>query len=212
MILTKVVLNKYRRGARMFLGNPHMLHGAIESAFPATQHFGRTFGRPLYRIENPANGDAVLYISSPTYPDVQHIVEQAGRENDPEGVLSKPYNNFLENIQNGEKYRFRARLNPTKRVHGNDVPLIREERFTWLHQKGDVHGFSFDDNELIIKESGVVSFFKGGENRRRKVTIQSELFEGIITVQDSELIVDAVKNGIGRQKAHGFGLVSLGAL
>lgn len=214
MILTKVVLNKYRRGARMFLANPNLLHGAIEAAFPSSQEFDREFGRPLYRIEQPAQGDAILYISSPVYPDVQHIVEQAGRENDVNGVLSKPYSNFLENIQDGESYRFRARLNPTKRINGSDVPLIRDERFVWLRKKGELHGFSFSDDSVTITESDVLSFYKGkpGNGKRRKVTIQSELFEGVITVDNAELLVDAIRNGIGRQKAHGFGLVSLGRL
>lgn len=203
MYLTKVVLNRQLRGARILLSNPQKLHAAINASFPESVEYTQETGRPLYRVENSKN-DTIIYISSPLHPDVKHIIEQAGRENDVDSSVTKSYDKFLNSIQNGDIFRFRLNANPTVMINKNRIPLIKEKRLDWLNRKGDLHGFSILDSSM--SNDTKVEF----KHNPRKITFSYCTFDGRLQVNDNTELINAIKNGIGSQKAYGMGLLSLG--
>lgn len=204
MFLTQIIFNPYKRGARQLLSNPERLHSAvIESFTPET--LKKSPHRPLYRIET-YNHNPRLIISSETIPSVEHIVEQGGRENDPNTVSIKNYDTFLNNLKTGESFLFKIKLNPTIKHRNNVIPLKLTDQYEWLINKMLNHGYEVNPQILQIKENGILDFWK----QKQHVTVNYTLFQGIVTITNSEKATEVIRTGIGRNKAYGMGLLSLG--
>ena len=78
MYLTRFRVNTRRRDARHLLASPHRLHGAVNAAFPTPTTPGGTAPRVLWRLDRNSPNETLLFIVSPTRPDLTHLVEQAG--------------------------------------------------------------------------------------------------------------------------------------
>jgi CRISPR system Cascade subunit CasE len=116
-----------------------------------------------------------------------------------------------------KSYRFSLLANPTKKLrvdnpdgsrkkNGRRVPITqREDLIDWLSRKGKAGGFTFDPEQLRTIPRGREFFRKEGAQG----THTAVEFQGILTVYDPGLFVDAVQTGIGSAKAFGFGLLAL---
>jgi CRISPR system Cascade subunit CasE len=114
-------------------------------------------------------------------------------------------------------YRFSLLANPTKKLrvdnpdgsrkkNGRRVPITqREDLIRWLARKGEAGGFTFDPEYLKTIPRGREFFYKEGTQG----THTAVEFQGILTVCDPDLFVNAVRTGIGSAKAFGFGLIAL---
>lgn len=80
---------------------------------------------------------------------------------------------------------------------------IEEEGTAWLARQGAKSGFRFDARGIHIDGYRVQKFPRS----KGAMTIGSLDFEGILTVEDPKLFLQATTRGFGRAKAFGFGLM-----
>jgi CRISPR system Cascade subunit CasE len=148
---------------------------------------------------------------SETKPELTSFCEQFGYDN--YEWESRPYDNFLEKIKNGDKLRFRITANPTKSEvsekgsRGKVTALIiTDEQKDWLMKKAEKNGFILTADSFDVMQKKQYRFYK---KNSRTVTLTSVTFEGILTVSDADLVRNALEKGIGRGKAYGMGLLTV---
>lgn len=204
MYLTRMELDTAKRAAVMALSSPNRIHGAVESAFAERK-------RTLWRIDRLA-GKTYLLLVSEDRPDLGSAVKQFGTEN---GWESRDYTPFLEKIWAGDRRRFRLTANPviTKSAgSGNRGSVLAhvtvEQQEQWLADRAKKHGFSVATGEFSAVSSSWITLRKGKEGGRL-VSFRSVTFEGILTVTDAALFRETLKNGIGREKAYGCGMLTV---
>ena len=76
----------------------------------------------------------------------------------------------------------------------------------WLRRKGEEGGFQ------LVQTIPVPEDFIIGSTGRKKMTFYSVKFDGVIRVQDPDVFIRTVENGIGSAKGFGFGLLSIAPL
>ena len=209
MYLTRIELDMHKKMTQIAMRNPNIFHGAIENTFKDNTE------RKLWRIDT-LRGRRYLMIVSRTLPDFSSMLWQfapAGAESQ-----SKPYDDFLNGIKEGQKWAFRLCATPTaskktdedRTKRGKPCTIVeKEEQLKWLLKRAERNGFHTDEKQVSIIDPGPIDFKKGtGDNqfrfRMRKVT-----FNGTLTVTDAELFKAALVNGIGREKAFGGGLLTV---
>jgi len=119
---------------------------------------------------------------------------------------SKPIpGSFLEH----DTYNFEVIFNPTKRDKFTRklIPVIgREALIQWFLDKTlKSYGFEIKKRSLQIKDITVNSFDKKGE----RVTQGSVTFLGTLIVSNREKFICSFRQGIGRGRAFGFGLLQI---
>lgn len=209
MYLTRMELDTDKRNTKKALISPNLLHGAIEASFSGERK------RRLWRVEKFQNRYFLLLLSSQP-PDLFHAARQFGFEDKETAWQTKSYDPLMKKIQNNSIWQFRLTANPTKSVK----PSQRGERGTvhahitpkyqlkWLLDRCEAHGFAVESDEVCVTESQWLRFYKGKE-RRRPVSILSVTFDGILKVTDEECFCQTLKEGIGRGKAFGMGLLTV---
>ncbi|WP_433664695.1 type I-E CRISPR-associated protein Cas6/Cse3/CasE [Nocardia sp. CA-128927] len=219
MFLTRMQINPRRRGARLLLSSPQVLHAAVCSGFADATPSGE--GRILWRLDNYGPHRVILFVASPDKPDFTHIIEQAGWPTT-ETWDTKPYDRLLDRLTLGQQWQFRLTANPVhsaRREGWTDTkPLghvtIRQQE-QWLLDRTPRLGFQIlprkADNavdgevELVITDRGVRRFSRGDG----RVTISTATFEGLLEVTDVAALKNSLTFGIGRAKSYGCGLLTL---
>lgn len=146
MYLTRFRLNTARPGARRLLSSPQAMHAAVLSAFPDLMP-GDTPApgtpRILWRLDQQARAQVILYVVSPATPDLTHLVEQAGwpaaAAADPAnpGWQTRPYTPLLDRLTTGQHWSFRLTANPVHTIRRTkDEPRKITAHLTPVHQKG----------------------------------------------------------------------------
>lgn len=143
---------------------------------------------------------------------VNATVARGGRPKTAEqsGVRGKPCDIVMDAIsrtENGTRAEARQRLL---------VPVAHE----WLTRQGAKHGFSLpdlppprtaadaddvDDGPFHVRSYRVLNIDRGRGARPLRAGVLD--LEGVLEVQDTESFVEAVKQGFGRSKAFGCGLM-----
>jgi len=134
---------------------------------------------------------------------------------------------FRPMLQSGQRLAFMLRVNPVVSRDGkrHDVvtdrklqmgwknlpiherpplsSLIQESGIDWLQQRAERYGFSF------VEEAVRVDGYHLHRTRRnsRLIRFSSMDFSGLLTVNNPDLFINAIKNGIGPAKAFGCGLM-----
>ena len=165
-------------------------HAYIESAFPAEQLLG-VRKRHLWRLD----GQTIL-LTSEDEPD-KEALGKYGK------VAIKDYSKFVENISSTRPYRFKLVANPLQMdIKNRRIPCHgNSQRLEWLKKQGARYGFT-------IIQAQVVGY-KENKIRKHRFTVKSVTFEGILQVTDIEKFKQALKQGIGREKAYGCGMVTI---
>ncbi len=216
MHLTRFEINPQRRDARKLLASPQHLHASVLAAFPASRP-APAEGRILWRLDEGQH-DHLLYIVSPTEPDLTHLAESIGRPT--QGWLTRDYQPFLDKVAAGDRWAFRLRSNP---VHNTAAPgpnsrgkrqphVTAAQQTDWLHRQAARHGFtiptgSSDAPDLLLRSRRTVRF----DRRGRTVTLSTAVFEGSMRVDDPAALRAALVGGIGPAKGYGCGLLTLAA-
>lgn len=145
MFLTRFRMNTARPGARRLLSSPQVLHAAVMSSFPdllPTDAASSEAPRVLWRVDHNARAEVLLYIVSPSRPDLTHLVEQAGwpaaaAAPETPGWQTKPYSPFLEGLSAGDHWMFRLTANPVHTIRRKDgEPKKLTAHLTPMHQMG----------------------------------------------------------------------------
>ena len=173
------------------------------SGVPARAHFG-----VLFRLE--MNGAPTLLVQSVVAPDWGRL---------PDGALhdaeTRPL--ALDGLAVGDRLRFRLIANPIRAVsrplpgggfrkHSGREPITTEEgRTAWIERvmapAGVVSGVA------ISNPIGARMVTHGRDDSRRR--FDAVAFEGVIEVSDPDNLRRLLRDGIGKGRAFGLGLLSV---
>lgn len=234
------------RPGRTWVQNPYRVHQRLWMAFPSDARKARDpvfldpFVPPEFVMSDPgrrAEAGGFLFRVDPVPATVpsRHVVTvqstlppdwEYAFHNAPEFLCARPIvKDYAPDFARGQKYRFRLRANPTKRLTARSVRPDGEavkkwhnaknkgrrlglntdaDRRTWLDRRAAGSGFRLLP-ELRIEPDGLSRGYKGDD----RITLASVRFDGLLEVTDAELFQQAVFAGIGPGKGLGFGLLSV---
>jgi len=196
------------------MSSPEIMHASVMSAFPA---FDMDSGRILWRLDTLGESTYVL-IQSQTKPDLTHMVEQFGWPASGQRWETVDYEGFLEGIAAGDVRRFRLVANPVRSLpsgqHGERGKVCHhitsEQQLSWLTSKALRLGVTFDRESDPRCYAEVVSReLQRFDHKGSEITLSRVGFQGILRVEDPDMLRASMVNGIGRAKAYGCGMLSL---
>lgn len=208
MFLSRIKLDVLNKYTQIALVSPNKIHGAIEDSFPRIADRSKS-NRNLWRIDH-FNGETYLLLLSEEKPDFTKIVKQFCKGM--EDVEIKDYDVLFKKVHNESVWRFRLVANPTKSVkcdgrRGKIVAHITpKHQMEWLKKQSEKCGFKIAAQYTSVIASGWKIFKKKNE---REIRLMEATFEGILIVKDSEVFINMLKSGIGREKAYGMGLLTI---
>lgn len=207
MYLSRVEIDKSNRENMRKLNHVGAYHDWIEQAFPGEIERGER-SRKLWRIDCLAGKSYLLLLS-----EIKPNQKQLERYGVIGSFASKDYNSFLSAIQQGEQYRFRVTLNPVHsileegRKRGKVYPLYSEkDQLRFLLERAPKHGFLLTESDFMIVEKGKEKLLKKGS---RHIELIKVVYEGVLTVKDLMKFKDMLIHGMGREKAYGFGMMTV---
>lgn len=122
-------------------------------------------------------------------------------------VISKPID---DSFLSYPRYRFKVQVNPVRKEKqtGKRVAVIgRNDIAQWfLHRASTSWGFDVDPQTLQI-DSIVVQ--QCNDKEGRKITLGKAHIQGMLTVSDPQQFRNSFKNGIGKGRAFGCGLLQI---
>lgn len=234
MYLTQFRVNTGRPEARRLLGSPHLMHGAVNMAFPELPARDGLGPRVLWRVDHAPQDRPRLFIVSPDRPDLTHLVEQAGWPTlDTPGWTTFDYGTFLDAIAKGDTWGFRLTANPVHHIRRAEdkegAPTKRAAHVTprhqlgWLLQRQERAGFEIvrkspdkrltefgDEHEVIVRDYLPLQFRRAPARQSKEdVRFTRVTFDGRLRVTDPEVLRRTLTHGLGKAKAYGCGLMTL---
>lgn len=213
LYLSQWRFNPRLRPVQQALADSHALHRLVMSTFPQAasgEEARQAFGI-LYRLDiDDKTGVPTLLLQSAVRPDWTPLAPVLLQLPDKE---PKEVDRFYEAIVPGSILRFRLRANPTRRIpanrpndklagkrvslHGDD------ERQAWLARKlGEV-------GCLLGTCTIRPGLTQRGRREGQRLSHGAVVFDGLLRVNDADLLRAGIRAGIGAGKAYGFGLLSL---
>ena len=122
--------------------------------------------------------------------------------------ISKPVDLQVSQFTVGQILQFRLKANPSKRdkQSGKLVGMFHEsDQMAWLERKGIQSGFAVKGVDVIPTPSVYGTKVKG----KPPIKIFTVLYQGILQVEDPSLLIEAMRQGIGRGRSYGCGLLSV---
>lgn len=213
LYISRLALNPLFGPAIKLAASPEELHAKLYALVPTPGH--GTSRSLLFRVDVSDNGPVVLLQSS-AEPD------WAALEVAPRTLLEPPATKeFDPTFRLGQRMGFRLLARPSTRKSG-DYGLKKsgkrqpgprvdcrddEQRLEWLRRKSGQHGFQVEAVGLTMVSMPAVKSDRAPREKGGSFTAVQ--FDGVLVVTDPEKLREAVCNGIGPQKAYGFGLLSL---
>lgn len=232
--LSRLFLNPFYGRSLELAADPYLLHQKLLPTLPCRpREKPRTGEQPktadlLFRVDETDGGPVVL-MQTTEVPDWS-CLELAPRalRRPPE---TKPYS---PNFTRGQQLNFRLLCRPMARCSRPFLAGKREvkrgqrysirgedELIAWLKAQGS--GYSerpglngFGGRGFVVESAGItwVRWFnskgrRGGERPWTREALGAVRFDGTLVVSDPEKFGEAIRRGIGPQKAFGFGLLSV---
>lgn len=172
----------------------YSIHRIVYSLFPKLPGENRDF---LFADKGFEKGVRKILILSKRMPEKNKFGHMETKEI-PESFLESEY------------YGFEITLNPVKRNGRTETttPIKGEENLLkWFIEKSPSWGFETDQNSLCVEKVFVKEFRKGFSEE--KYTLSSATFKGKLKVINKGLFKKSFKEGIGKAKAFGFGLLQI---
>lgn len=200
MQYTLIELNSRNQSVIKDMRTHYQMHRTLARAFPDEP-------RLLFRIDNDTDGSPRLWLLTESDFSARNrlgdYVDMAHR-------LDLP-----NEWSRGDTYEFRLWASPVIQRHihnsrGKRCNIVgASAQIDWLHRQGERGGFA-------VMDAGVRrSFSIGGDSRQATHEAKSSIphvgveFEGLLRVNDPTTFAGALRAGIGRAKAFGFGLLLL---
>ncbi len=209
MYISQVEIDLLNRQKIKDLTHLGAYHNWVESCFP--EEFTREERtRKLWRIDHLGDRQVLLLVSQKK-PDL-NLLERYGV---PQSGRIKEYTPFLSLIKEGEKANFRIVLNPVISVkeelgsskRGRVMPHITvEHQMKYLLDRAEKNGFYLNEEDFRIVRRDFPTYYG---NKGRAIRISRVTYEGILTVSNLELFYRTMTEGFGRQKALGFGMLTI---
>ncbi|MBT1165786.1 type I-E CRISPR-associated protein Cas6/Cse3/CasE [Bifidobacterium simiarum] len=211
---TRIIIDPNHRHTRWALQSLERMHAIVARTMDP---HGILDARGLWRLDlGRAGKPCRLYIVSDNVPDFTVLNEEFGIGT--EAVATCSYEPFLGNLDVGQEWGFRLKANPTRSIasgssakRGRRVGLVKvEDQLEWLYRKARESGFHMPINrlempEVMVRNSETVDFVR----KNGTVAFASATYDGVLAVDDPELLRKALTCGIGRAKGYGFGLLTL---
>jgi CRISPR system Cascade subunit CasE len=221
-----------RSAARWRFLEPYQLHQIIWKGFPGIE--SAEGSRPfLYRHNEEEKCHSIL-VQSAVKADWKHLDDEAEgtttqiRTFDPEGLkLGTRFRFFVRTnpIVERKGYADKAsrrivvgsKLDYVAGKLGVEVETLddREKRLTeWIERKGAEGGFAIERDELsrpllMIAPNHDYTIRRSRNRNDDPMTFTGVDFEGILRITDATAFANTLKQGIGRGKAFGFGLLTV---
>lgn len=230
MYLSRVEIDTRNRQKISDLSHLGAYHNWVEQSFPDEIRTGERL-RHLWRIDQVESKKYLLLLSKDK-PDLVKL-ERYGVAHT---AATKDYDQFLNSLVEGKRYRFRLTANPTHRITNSKtnksrvVPHITIlQQVNWLLERMDKHGFKVLKDKSphpyqIVKDGEVVEqkeyiykldvssrdwpLLRRKENSRG-MRLSRVTFEGFLEITDLEKFKNTLIKGIGREKAYGMGLLTV---
>lgn len=207
MYISRVEIDTNNRRKIRNLTHLGVYHSWVEDSFPnEREHNLRT--RKLWRVD-VIDKKVYLIVVSQNNPKLS-LLERYGIAGT---AQTKNYEKFLDSISDGDKMSFRVALNPVisesqeNGKRGRVKPCCDEEgQINYLTDRAISNGFNIEMNSLMITERGFSILKKQEIGQIRLIKV---VFEGILTVENSNLFRKVLVNGLGKHKAYGFGLMTV---
>lgn len=207
MFLSRVEIDVYNRRKLKALTHVGAYHNWVEQSFPdEVAHSIRT--RKLWRIDE-VKGKKYLLVLSQNKPDIK-LLECYGVANT---AATKDYDTFLNQIQQGQRMRFRVVLNPVISLsnkegkRGNVKPHITlDYQMQFFLERTNKNGFKVNSDEVAIVEREFVPYRRQGQ---KLIRLSKVAYEGILEVIDRDIFKRILVEGYGKKKAYGFGLMTV---
>lgn len=201
MYLSRVSLDRKNHDVIKALSSPHVMHAMLASCLPSSSE------RSLWRVD-PLGGGLALLLQSHTPPTRAPFSLDDWE--------TRPYGTLLGKIQVGQVWRFRLCANPVHSVKTSEesrgkifAHVTVDQQKQWLLKKCQTHGFSIcrtgDGYLFDVVERDIKNF----KRKEARVTLATAVFEGVLQIEEASLFCDKLKNGIGRGRAYGCGLLTL---
>ncbi|MCB4943528.1 type I-E CRISPR-associated protein Cas6/Cse3/CasE [Streptococcus mutans] len=208
MYISRVEIDINNRRKIRNLTHVEAYHGWVEQSFPKELEQNiRT--RKLWRVDT-LQGKNYLIVISQDKPDLL-LLEKYGVTGT---AHSKSYDSFLDNLEKGDKMKFRVVLNPVislslpnSKERGTVKPHVTiEYQMKYLMDRSKKNGFLLKEDDFSIVERGYEVFKK---SNMKPIRLIKAVYEGILTVNDVELFKKVLTEGIGKKKAYGFGMMTV---
>ncbi|MFD1124169.1 type I-E CRISPR-associated protein Cas6/Cse3/CasE [Lentilactobacillus raoultii] len=220
MYLSRVEIDIKNRQKIKDLTHLGAFHNWVEKSFPKEIAAGKR-SRHLWRIDNLA-GKKYLLVLSQTQPDLLQLSTYGV----PGTAQVKSYDQFLDQLHEGQTLQFRLTANPSYSVikpgerQGRIYPHVTvAQQRKWLASRAENLGFHFIGQDKADFSSKVPDHFafdvmsrdwpilyrKGGH----RIKLSRVTFEGLLQVADLERFKETLIHGIGREKAFGMGLMTV---
>lgn len=217
---TKMLICPGKREGRKMLTNPNVLHARVSQAFLDQKADQKS--RVLWRLDR-RDHEHILYIVGSEKPELEVLHDDAGWPEAPPQIAD--YDRFLTNLKKGQRWWFEVVANPTESKatergkRGKIVAHVTvEHQLEWLRRKANMHGFALPESGLGVPRVTERKFLDFGRDdpykakRRSRVKISTVRFAGELEVTDVEALRGALRNGIGRAKGYGCGLLTVAPL
>ena len=208
MYLSRVKIDTQNRKKVKDLNHLGAFHHWVEESFPEEVKNNER-SRKLWRIDS-LQGDQYLLLVSPNKPDLEKL-ETYGVIGSAE---SKDFKRLLDNLKEGERLRFRVKLNPIKSLssgkasgkRGRIIPLVTDnQQREFLIDRSVKNGFTVKNDEFTIVNKG----FEILKRKRKELKVVSATYEGMLYITDLNQFKETLVIGIGKKKAYGFGLMTV---
>ena len=200
MYLSRIDLNISSPAVRQTLRNCQDMHRTLMKAFDCM----REEAGMLYRIIRMDEA-IFIYVQSIASPKWERIEKSGYR-----CTRMQDISTILEKLKRNTVLRFSLLACPTKKVKGDGKNsqrvLLRgtEERLDWLRREGEKHGFVLLEAHEAAKEQKL-----SGKKASGEFYLSGVPFEGVLQIINEAAFQDAFKQGIGPEKAYGFGMLML---
>jgi CRISPR system Cascade subunit CasE len=203
MYLSKLVLNERERKVRFDLSNAHDLHRTIMQAFPDEQrHNPRADWNILFRQE-PDTNIVLVQSTAEEAPDWSKLPTKYLIDSD-----IKPFQLQAGQLQPNQIFQFRLKANPSKRNKetGKIMGLFYQpDQMAWIERQAERHGFLVQGVDIIPTPN----IFGRKVKENPPIKIFTALYQGILKVKDPVLFLETIRQGVGRGRSYGCGLLSI---
>lgn len=207
LFVSSVVLNPKSSTVQSDLSDLYSLHRRLIKAFHV--YACKEKVSMLYRIGLPMDQTIVgipILVQSMVKPIWDELLDL------PDYFFTRPTINEIERIeiQNDSTYYFKINAGPSRLSADHKVVrLYHDQLLRWIVNKGILHGFYVEKDEISIKKLPTMTAIKVKNNEKSVLKIDLIEYTGSLHVVNKTLLTDALFNGIGRGTEFGCGLISL---
>jgi len=200
MYLSKFIIHQENPSAKQAMKNVQDFHRNLMACFQSS----RQEAGVLYRI-NLSTKIASVYVLS-------KIAPQNARKEVLELLESRSVDPYIESMRTGSIFSFDICTIPSKKIvregKKNSARITLEsevERIEWLQKKAGNAGFQV----LTVQEMECVKAYGEKKAAQNKIFLKGYHYQGRLIVEEEEKFRQAYCNGIGPDKAYGYGMLLL---